>query len=262
MSLNLKIIPTIDKLRVHNNTSTDYIIFYSPNKIIFNEDNYATGAQDLLSTTLPDLTNTKSFKLLDESTLPALENELEDKQFLEEGKKVTSLKSILLFNSSTELVDYAGSFNHTDNSMLLFPTEEFGTELSPFAVTTVWIGCYGSNLEVLDNGNGFSYCNHSSPDIWNVAETNIELKQGSLDRDFKLKDEINLTNPLSGGLSINGIFIANGSNPAIGTSPGDLILYTGVFSDEDDKVQKTITFADGKDLVIDSLEFGVDVVVI
>ena len=262
MSLNLKIIPTIDKLHVHSNTSTDYIIFYSPDKIIFNEDNYAVGAQALLSNTLPDLTNTKPFKLLDESTIPALENELEDKQFLEEGKKVTSLKSILLFNSSTELVDYTGGFNHTDNSMLLYPTEEFGTELSPLASTTVWIGCYGSNLEILDNGNGFSYCNHSSPDIWNFAETNIELQQGFLDDKFKLKDEINLTNPLPGDLSIYGIFIANGSNPAIGTNPGDLILYTGVFSDDDDKVQDTITFTKGKSLVIDALEFGVDVVVI
>ena len=262
MNLNLKIIPTIDKLRVHSNTSTDYIIFYSPDKIIFNEDNYAVGAQALLNTTLPDLTNTKSFKLVDESTLPALENELEDKQFLEKNKKVTSLKSILLFNSSTELVDYAGSFNHTDNAMLVYPTEEFGTELSPLASTTVWIGCYATNLEILDNGNGFSYCNHSSADIWNFAETNVELQQGFLGDNFKLKDEINLTNPLPGDLSINGIFIANGSNPAIGTNPGDLILYTGVFSDEDNKPQETITFTDGKGLVIDNLEFGVDVVVI
>lgn len=262
MNLNLKIIPTIDKLRVHSNTSTGYIISYSPDKIIFNEDNYATGAQALLSNTLPDLTNTKSFNLLDESTLPALENELEDKQFLEKGKKVTSLKSILLFNSSTELVDYAGEFNHTDNSMLLYPTEEFGTELSPLASTTVWIGCYGSNLEVLDNGNGFSYCNHSSPDIWKVAETNIELQQGFLDDDFKLKDEVNLTNSLGANLTINGIFIANGSNPAIGTSPGDLILYTGVFSDKDNRVQETIDFPGNKDLLIDVLELRSDVVVI
>ena len=262
MSLNLKIIPTIDKLRVHSNTSTDYIIFYSPDKIIFNEDNYAVGAQSLLSNTLPDLTNTKSFNLLDESTIPALENELEDKQFLEEGKKVTSLKSILLFNSSTELVDYAGSFNHTDNSMLLYPTEEFGTELSPLNSTTVWIGCYGSSLEVLDNGNGFSYCNHSSADIWNFAETNVELQKGFLGNDFKLKEEVNLTNSLGSDLTINGIFIANGSNPAVGTSPGDLILYTGVFSDEDDRVQETIDFPGNKDLLIDGLELRSDVVVI
>ena len=262
MNLNLKIIPTIDKLRVHSNTSTDYIIFYSPNKIIFNEDNYAVGAQALLSITLPDLTNTKSFKLVDESTLPALENELEDKQFLEKGKKVTSLKSILLFNSSTELVDYAGSFNHTDNSMLVYPTEEFGTELSPLAGTDVWVGCYATNLEILDNGNGFSYCNHSSPDIWKVAETNVELQQGFIDEDFKLKGEINLTNSLGADLIINGIFIANGSNPAVGTSPGDLILYTVVFSDENDRVQESIDFPSNKDLLIDVLELRSDVLVI
>ena len=90
----------------------------------------------------------------------------------------------------------------------------------------------------------------------------MELQQGFIDEDFKLKGEINLTNSLGADLIINGIFIANGSNPAVGTSPGDLILYTVVFSDENDRVQESIDFPSNKDLLIDVLELRSDVLVI
>ena len=107
--------------------STDSnIIVYSNKKLVVNADNYVVNGQEAFNFTIPDLIGNGIFNKIDEADIPFTEvipdvqYEVKDKKELSKKVKTTIINSVLSFNTSTNLVEYAGAVNHTDTSLATY----------------------------------------------------------------------------------------------------------------------------------------------
>lgn len=258
--------------------STDSnIIVYSNKKLVVNTDNYVVNGQEAFNFTIPDLIGNGIFNKIEESDIPFTEvipdvqYEVKDKKELSKKVKVTSINSVLSFNTNTNLVEYAGAVNHTDTSLATYPTIEHSTNLSPVDnYTSVWIGCLKNATKrsrSLVFESDYSYIENNNKELWSFAETNIDLQEYSISVINNVVTNIQpieLYNFNSGtDISIQEIFLSSGTKPEIGTLPGDLILYTGIFADDSGSLyNEGIEFPKNSSFVVSDFKLTNDIIII
>lgn len=282
MVFNAKFLPTIGYLNQVFGSTDSNIIVYSNKKLVVNADNYVVNGQEAFNFTIPDLIGNGIFNKIEESDIPFTEvipdvqYEVKDKKELPKKVKTTSINSVLSFNTNTSLVEYAGVVNHTDTSLTTYPTIEHSTNLSPVDnYTSVWIGClkardFRDRLDILSNRRiniQYDYVNDSNERLWGFVETNIALQEYSINVINNVatnSQQIELYNFESvTDLGIQNLFLSSGTVPALGTIPGDLILYAGpFFDDKGQNYDSGIEFPQDSSFVISDFSLSSDIVII
>ena len=275
MVFNAKFLPTIGYLNQVFGSPDSNIIVYSNKKLVVNADNYVVNGQEAFNFTIPDLIGNSIFNKIEESdipftdVIPDVQYEVKDKKELSKKVKTTSINSVLSFNTNTSLVEYAGAINHTDTSLATYPTIEHSTNLSPVDnYTSVWVGCLKARdfrLRVKSSPE-YKYIDDDNEKIWGFVETNVALQEyaiKSFNNTVTNTQQIELYNFDSGvDLSVQELFLSAGTVPALGTTPGDLILYAGPFFDKKGSAYSSIKFPQDSSFVISDFSLSSDIVII
>jgi len=261
MVFNTKFLPTIGYLDQVLNSTDSNIIVYSTEELLVNSDNYVVNGQEAFNATIPDLIGNGIFNKLepDISSLdivPNVQYEAKDKQELPKKVKTTSINSVLSFNTNTSLVEYAGAVTSTD--LATYPTLEHSTNLSPVDnYTSVWVGCLKpGDLRVGDDNKK----------IWGFIETNVALQEIPV-KNFN--NTVTNTQPIElynfdsdVDLSVQGLVLSTGTLPSVGTTTGDLVMYTSRFLDKNGSEYSFVKFPQNSSLVISDFSLSSEIVII
>lgn len=173
--MKVRFIPTREFLESRTySTDSNFIILYtqnSPSLEVLNS--VALNAQDMLNYTIPELKSDASFEIADNFAIPALES---SSNFNIDLKSNKSIDKYVAYNSSTSIVDFVGVFNHSQPSLVSYPSQEYYTSID-YLSTNVWLGCYNTQLNILQGTlSGYFYTDTKSKTIWEARNTYIDLQ--------------------------------------------------------------------------------------
>lgn len=232
-------------------TDSSFIILYTQNSPSLElSDNIASNAQEMLNYTIPELSGEAFFNIFKNTADVRIESISENKIVL--NQNINFIDKYLAYNSNTSIVDFVGVFNHTETSLISYPSQEYYTTITP-AGSDVWLGCYNTALSLIESEpNTYLYCNNSSKNIWNSCNTYIELQNYStaaINNTYKITNVLLSNFEYGSSIAISGIFCSKGS------TPDDLIIYTSVLLDSENNIYEYVDFPTDSQLFFEEITF-------